>query len=195
MVRVARTRRMQAARCVAQRLGRRLPPEDTGCRTWPRRCEPRSPAWPGTPAATRRARLEMTTRSTSDGRRLLLQRLAKLARARLHLVEQAHVLDGDHRLVGEGRDEFDLLVGERPHRSFAPKSITPIGVPSRSSGTPKIVRKPPIFWPRPYVYSGSARTSGMMNDFALQATARPATVPLARFQVGDVATILGDIRR
>ena len=39
----------------------------------------------------------------------------KLARARLHLVEQPHVLDRDHRLVGEGRDQFDLLVGERPH--------------------------------------------------------------------------------
>ena len=38
----------------------------------------------------------------------------KLVRARLHLVEQAHVLDGDHRLVGEGRDQLDLLVGERP---------------------------------------------------------------------------------
>src|SRR6516165_12312257 len=34
-------------------------------------------------------------------RRLLLQRLRELARARLHLIEQAHVLDRDHRLVGE----------------------------------------------------------------------------------------------
>ena len=36
--------------------------------------------------------------------------------ARLHLVEQPHVLDRDHRLVGEGGDQLDLLVGERPHR-------------------------------------------------------------------------------
>ena len=43
---------------------------------------------------------------------LLLQRFAQLARARLHLVEQAHVLDRDHRLVGEGGDELDLPVGE-----------------------------------------------------------------------------------
>ena len=49
------------------------------------------------------------------GRRLLLQRLGQFARARLHLVEQPHVLDRDHRLVGEGRDQLDLLVGERPH--------------------------------------------------------------------------------
>src|SRR5215831_2345515 len=41
---------------------------------------------------------------------------------------------------------------------FRPKAITPIGDPSRRSGTPRTVRKPPIFWP-PYVYSGSARTS------------------------------------
>src|SRR5262249_27502099 len=49
------------------------------------------------------------------GRGLLLQRLGKLARARLHLIEQPHVLDRDHRLVGEGLDQLDLLIGERPH--------------------------------------------------------------------------------
>ncbi len=43
---------------------------------------------------------------------LLPQRLAKLLGACLHLVEQPHVLDGDHRLVGEGLDQFDLLVGK-----------------------------------------------------------------------------------
>ena len=31
------------------------------------------------------------------------------SRARLHLVEQPHVLDRDHRLVGEGLDQLDLL--------------------------------------------------------------------------------------
>ena len=29
------------------------------------------------------------------------------------LLEQPHVLDGDHRLVGEGFEQRDLLVGER----------------------------------------------------------------------------------
>ena len=48
--------------------------------------------------------LEMTRR-ISRGRRLLLERLFRL-------VEQAHVLDGDHRLVGEGLEQRDLLVGE-----------------------------------------------------------------------------------
>ena len=33
----------------------------------------------------------------------------------LQLVEQPRVLDRDHGLVGEGRDQLDLLVGERPH--------------------------------------------------------------------------------
>src|SRR5262249_54266633 len=35
------------------------------------------------------------------------------SRARLHLIEQAHILDRDHRLVGEGPDQLNLLVGER----------------------------------------------------------------------------------
>ena len=41
-------------------------------------------------------------------RRLLLQRLAQFGGACLHLLEQAHILDRDHRLVGEGLDESDL---------------------------------------------------------------------------------------
>ena len=40
------------------------------------------------------------------GRGLLLQRLALLG-------HQPCVLDRDHRLIGEGADEFDLPVGER----------------------------------------------------------------------------------
>ena len=47
--------------------------------------------------------------------RLLLQCLSQLARARLHLVEQAHVLDRDDGLVGEGGDQLDLLLRERAH--------------------------------------------------------------------------------
>ena len=37
----------------------------------------------------------------------------QLFRARLHLLEQPHVLDRDHRLVGESLNELDLLIGER----------------------------------------------------------------------------------
>ena len=43
------------------------------------------------------------------GRGLLFERLAEIAVARLDLLEQPHVLDGDHRLVGEGLGQFDLL--------------------------------------------------------------------------------------
>jgi hypothetical protein len=47
-------------------------------------------------------------------RRLLVERFAQLAAARLHLIEQPHVLDGDHRLVGESFEQLDLPVGEQP---------------------------------------------------------------------------------
>ena len=48
------------------------------------------------------------------GRGLLLQRFGQLRGPRLHLFEQPHVLDRDDGLVGEGLDELDLLLGERP---------------------------------------------------------------------------------
>ena len=38
----------------------------------------------------------------------------ELARARLHLLEQPHVLDRDHGLVGEGLDDLDLARRESP---------------------------------------------------------------------------------
>ena len=47
------------------------------------------------------------------GGRLVLQRFGELPRPRLHLLEQPRVLDGDHRLVGEGGDKFYLLVREK----------------------------------------------------------------------------------
>ena len=33
----------------------------------------------------------------------------------LELVEQPHVLDGDHRLIGEGFEQLDLRRGEGAH--------------------------------------------------------------------------------
>ena len=38
----------------------------------------------------------------------VVERGGELPRARLHLVEQARVLDRDHRLVGEGLNDLDL---------------------------------------------------------------------------------------
>ena len=55
------------------------------------------------------------TLSTSAGSGLLLQRFGELAGALTQLVEQPRVLDGDHRLVGEGLHQRDLLVGEGSH--------------------------------------------------------------------------------
>ena len=110
------------------------------------------------------------------GRGLLLQRLGKLARARLHLVEQPHILDRDHRLVGEGRDQLDLLVGERP-TFCAIASITPIGDPSRSSGTPSTVRIRRRDWRRrDNVIPRSATTSSDVNGLAFEHV-RPTADP------------------
>src|SRR5262249_21707848 len=63
-------------------------------------------------------RLEIEGRATDNlehiGRcSLLLQRFAQFLRARLHLVEQPHILNCDHSLVGESRHQLDLLLGER----------------------------------------------------------------------------------
>ena len=55
----------------------------------------------------------LMTLSTSAVAVCCSQRLGQLARARLHLLEQPHVLDGDDRLVGEGLEQLDLLVAER----------------------------------------------------------------------------------
>src|SRR5215472_769702 len=46
-------------------------------------------------------------------RSLMFERVGQLALLRLHLIEQPHVLDRDHRLVSKGSDQLDLLVGKR----------------------------------------------------------------------------------
>src|SRR5262249_11022077 len=60
---------------------------------------------------------QIKSRSADDlehvgGSRLLLKRFRKITRARLNLVEQAHVFDRNHRLGGEGGDQLDLLFSE-----------------------------------------------------------------------------------
>jgi hypothetical protein len=47
----------------------------------------------------------------------IFERLAQLLGSHLNVVKQAHILDRDHRLVGKGGQQFDLLVGERPNAS------------------------------------------------------------------------------
>src|SRR5262249_53373752 len=61
------------------------------------------------------------TRNNSQhlrSRRLLLQRLGKLARALLLGLEQPNVLDRDHRLVGKGADKLNLPVRKRRDLCF-----------------------------------------------------------------------------
>ena len=65
-------------------------------------------------------RLHVRRRAADDaehlGRcRLMLQGLAQFCVALLQFLEQPHVLDGDHRLVGEGFKQLDLLLGKRPN--------------------------------------------------------------------------------
>ncbi len=50
--------------------------------------------------------------------RLVLARQLQLPVLFLDFVEQPHVLDCDHRLIGEGCDELNLLVGERRDLCF-----------------------------------------------------------------------------
>src|SRR5262245_8679355 len=45
-----------------------------------------------------------------------LDRLREFTRTRLYLLEQPHVLDRDHRLVGEGCRQFNLFISERARR-------------------------------------------------------------------------------
>ena len=143
-------------------------------------------------------RLQFARRAADDlqhlrGRRLLLQRLGQIARARLHLVEQPHVLDRDHRLVGEGRDQLDLLVGERLHVTRGAGANTPIGVPSRSSGTPSIVRKPPSRAAMRRSYSGSACDIRNVNGFAFSTVSADerASIRPDRFDALMMLTYVG----
>src|SRR5262245_21720149 len=49
------------------------------------------------------------------GRGLVFERFLKLTLACLLCLEQSRVLDGDDGLVGEGGNQFNLLVGERTY--------------------------------------------------------------------------------
>ena len=131
-----RSRNARPADRRARAAAARLRPPSVGRRSSPSRaaCSPGATARrgcrrPGRAAARARRsaskhRLHVGRRAADDaqhlgGRRLPLERL-------LGLVEQAHVLDRDHRLVGEGLEQRDLLVGERPHLAGASTTIAPI---------------------------------------------------------------------
>ena len=73
--------------------------------------------------------------------RLVLARLRELAALVLDFVEQPHVLDRDHRLVGEGLQQIDHLGGKSPgdfrHTERPPKMRS-----ARRSGTFRIALNP-----------------------------------------------------
>src|SRR6516162_10181503 len=65
-------------------------------------------------------RLQIAGRATDNLQHLrcgglLLQRFSKLTRAFLLRLKESCVLDGDHRLIGEGRGKFNLFVVKWPH--------------------------------------------------------------------------------
>ncbi len=67
-------------------------------------------------------RLQIESRAADDlqhvgGGRLLSEGFSQFLCARLHFVEQAYILDRNHRLVGKCRDQLDLLISEWLHGS------------------------------------------------------------------------------
>ena len=63
-------------------------------------------------------RIEFARRAADDlehlgSRGLMPQGLSQVFGARLHLIEQARILDRDYGLVGEGLQQFDLALRER----------------------------------------------------------------------------------
>ncbi len=73
------------------------------------------------------SRLPLTASPDLAERPELVHGAGQLLRPRLQLLEQAHVLDRDHRLVGEGLEQSDLLVGERFLLGPAEQRSAPIG--------------------------------------------------------------------
>src|SRR5262245_64236760 len=74
-------------------------------------------------------RLHVRRRAADDAKhlgccRLMLQCLPQFRIALLDLLEQPHVLDGDHRLIGEGFKQFYLSWRKWPDLSSANKNRT-----------------------------------------------------------------------
>ena len=87
----------------------------------------------------------------------IVERRREFVRARLHLVEQAHVLDRDHGLVGEGLHDFDLALGERAGLGARQHEARRRLALSRSNGTPSSERTGRRQRAARQTYSGSAR--------------------------------------
>ena len=100
------------------------------------------------------------------GRGLLLQRL-------LGLVEQPRVLDRDHGLVGEGLEQREFLVGERPH-VWRRRRSTP--TPRSSQASARSDRASPRRGPRMRAPARTrSGTSAHVQHVGARVTARPVT--------------------
>ena len=80
-----------------------------------------------------------------DELRLVLARHLQLSVLVLDFVEQPHVLDRDRSLVGKVLAS-SICLSVNGRTSERVNTRTPIGMPSRNMGTPRMVRKPPSFW-------------------------------------------------
>ena len=79
-----------------------------------------------------RSKVERLITLSTSGSRSAAERLHSV----LQLVQQPGILDGDHRLVGEGRDQLNLLVRKWVHL-IADQYEDTDWLPSRRSGTSK----------------------------------------------------------
>ena len=64
----------------------------------------------------------------------LAHRACQFVGSLIQFLEQPHVLDGDHGLVGEGFEKRDLLFEKGIGLPFRRIESAPIGIPSRSNG-------------------------------------------------------------
>ncbi len=69
--------------------------------------------------------------------------LRELGGSRFQFLEQAHVLDGDHRLVGKGLEQFLLRLGNWSGLGPAHDDGTDRTVRRAASARPGMLRKPP----------------------------------------------------
>ena len=99
----------------------------------------------------------------------ILQRFRQLARALLFGFEQPHILDRDHRLVGEMSVTSSICLSVKGRTTLRQSTITPIGSLSRISGTPSIVRKPPRLMTRPIMRSPGRGQNVAISGLAVRA--------------------------
>ena len=104
-------------------------------------------------------------------RRLLLERL-------LGLVEQAHVLDRDHRLVGEGLEQRDLLVRKWPG-SAGRRRWRRSHVP-RARAAPSMLRNPGYARSATHRKLASSSTSGIATALHVRIALRSRHVAAGR---------------